>query len=96
MFIMPSKYEPCGLNQMYSLTYGTVPIVRDTGGLSDTVTDYTKPNGNGFLFEKYDSNELLKAIREAIEAFKDKNKWYKIMRNGMALDFSGKYRQKNI
>ena len=90
MFIMPSKYEPCGLNQMYSLTYGTVPIVRDTGGLSDTVTEYKKPNGNGFLFEKYDSNELLKAIKEAIEAFKDKNKWYKIMRNGMALDFSWK------
>lgn len=90
MFLMPSKYEPCGLNQMYSLTYGTVPIVRDTGGLSDTVTDYKKPNGNGFLFEKYDANELLKALKEAIELFKDKNKWYKIMRNGMALDFSWK------
>ncbi|MCB0721456.1 MAG: glycogen synthase GlgA [Ignavibacteriae bacterium] len=90
MFIMPSKYEPCGLNQMYSLTYGTVPIVRDTGGLSDTVTDYKKPDGNGFLFEKYDSNELLKAVKTAIEVFKDKNKWYKIMRNGMALDFSWK------
>lgn len=90
MFLMPSKYEPCGLNQMYSLTYGTVPIVRDTGGLSDTVTDYKKPNGNGFLFEKYDPNELVKAVKEAITVFKDKNKWYKIMRNGMALDFSWK------
>ncbi len=90
MFIMPSKYEPCGLNQMYSLAYGTVPIVRDTGGLSDTIIDYKKPNGNGFIFEKYDAKELLKTIKTAIKEFQDKNNWYKIMRNGMALDFSWK------
>jgi starch synthase len=90
MFLMPSKYEPCGLNQMYSLAYGTVPIVRDTGGLSDTIVDYKKPNGNGFLFEKYEASEFLKTLKTAIKVFQDKNAWYKIMRNGMALDFSWK------
>ena len=90
MFLMPSKYEPCGLNQMYSLTYGTVPIVRDTGGLSDTIVDYKKPNGNGFIFEKYEPAEFLKTLKTAIKVFQDKNAWYKIMRNGMALDFSWK------
>ncbi|MEO8210523.1 MAG: glycosyltransferase, partial [bacterium] len=90
MFLMPSKYEPCGLNQMYSLRYGTVPIVRNTGGLSDTIIDYRKPNGNGFLFDKYDSNELLKAILTALSLYKDKPKWNKLVRQGMSLDFSWK------
>jgi starch synthase len=90
IFLMPSKYEPCGLNQMYSLRYGTVPVVRNTGGLADTVIDYKKPNGNGFLFNKYDSKELLDTIRKALELFKQKDKWNKLLRNGMALDFSWK------
>ncbi|MBK9331030.1 MAG: glycogen synthase GlgA [Ignavibacteria bacterium] len=91
MFLMPSKYEPCGLNQMYSLRYGTVPIVRNTGGLADTIVDYRKPNGNGFLFNKYDSDELLKIIQTALNMFKnDKAKWNKLLRQGMSLDFSWK------
>ncbi len=91
MFLMPSKYEPCGLNQMYSLRYGTVPIVRNTGGLADTIVDYRKPNGNGFLFNKYDSSELLKIIQTALNLFKnDKAKWNKLLRQGMSLDFSWK------
>ncbi|MDZ4711998.1 MAG: glycogen synthase GlgA [bacterium] len=90
MFLMPSKYEPCGLNQMYSLKYGTVPIVRNTGGLADTIVDYRKPNGNGFLFDKYDPNELMKAIKSALELFKNKPKWNKLAREGMSLDFSWK------
>lgn len=90
MFLMPSKYEPCGLNQMYSLKYGTVPIVRNTGGLSDTIIDYRKPKGNGFLFDKYDPNELMKAVKTALDLFKDKNKWNKLVREGMSLDFSWK------
>ncbi|HRE39832.1 MAG TPA: glycogen synthase GlgA [Ignavibacteria bacterium] len=89
MYLMPSKFEPCGLNQMYSLKYGTVPIVRNTGGLSDTVTNYKDPKkGNGFLFDKYDSKEMVKTIRTALEVYQDKKTWYNIMKNGMALDFS--------
>lgn len=90
MYLMPSKYEPCGLNQMYSLKYGTVPIVRNTGGLADTIIDYRKPQGNGFLFDNYDPKELLKTVKSAIDLFKDKSKWNKLARQGMSLDFSWK------
>lgn len=90
MFLMPSKYEPCGLNQMYSLKYGTVPIVRNTGGLADTIVDYRKPKGNGFIFDKYDPQELFKTIKAALELYKDKSKWNKLVREGMSLDFSWK------
>jgi starch synthase len=90
MYLMPSKYEPCGLNQMYSLKYGTVPIVRNTGGLSDTVINYDQPKGNGFLFDEYSPKELLKAVKKALEVYEDKNKWYTLIRNGMSLDFSWK------
>lgn len=88
IFLMPSKYEPCGLNQMYSLKYGTIPVVRNTGGLSDTVIDYKSPKGTGFLFDKYDAKEMMKAIKTALDAYKNKKLWYGLMRNGMALDFS--------
>jgi len=68
IFVMPSKYEPCGLNQMYSMRYGTVPIVHATGGLDDTVEDYAgNGKGNGFKFEKYDTKELLKTIQRALK-----------------------------
>jgi len=90
MFLMPSKYEPCGLNQMYSLRYGTVPVVRNTGGLADTIVDYKKPNGNGFLFNKYSSKEFIEVIKTAVKLYQDKDKWNKILRNGMSLDFSWK------
>ncbi len=89
MFLMPSKYEPCGLNQMYSLTYGTVPIVRETGGLADTVIKYNEKTeeGTGFVFKKYDSVEMLKEIKRAVKIFENKKNWQKIMRAGMKLDF---------
>ncbi len=89
MFLMPSRYEPCGLNQMYSMRYGSVPIVRATGGLDDTVDDYAgNGKGTGFKFEKYDGKELYKAIHRAVKVFQQPEEWKKIMRNGMVQDFS--------
>jgi len=90
MLLMPSKHEPCGLNQMYSLVYGTVPIVRETGGLADTVIKYNEKTeeGNGFVFKKYESEEMLKEINRALKLFEDKKTWQKIMRSGMKCDFS--------
>jgi starch synthase len=90
MFLMPSKYEPCGLNQMYSLKYGTIPIVRETGGLADTVTKINDKDdsGTGFVFKKYEADDLLKEIKRALKFYQDKKTWHKIMKNGMKLDFS--------
>jgi len=91
MFLMPSKYEPCGLNQMYSLVYGTLPIVRKTGGLADTVTNYNPKDktGNGFVFTKYDSAELIKTIKTALKYYnEDKKTWEKLMKSGMKTNFS--------
>lgn len=90
MFLMPSKYEPCGLNQLYSLVYGTIPIVRKTGGLADTVSKFDPETGEGtgFVFEKFSAPEMLKTIKEAVEMFQNKKVWQKIMKNGMKSDFS--------
>lgn len=90
IFIMPSRYEPCGLNQIYSLRYGTVPIVRATGGLDDTIIDYDSENnaGNGFKFHEYSSAALLASVKRALQVFQNKDLWYKLMRQGMAKDFS--------
>ena len=90
MFLMPSRYEPCGLNQLYSLRYGTVPVVRATGGLDDTIEDYnaTSGAGTGFKFKDYDSHELLGAVRRAVHAFENQTAWRKLMKSGMARDFS--------
>jgi starch synthase len=90
MFLMPSRYEPCGLNQMYSLKYGTVPVVRATGGLADTVApvETAKGTGTGFLFTEYSPEAFLKALNKALTAFKDKKLWQKIMLNGMTEDWS--------
>jgi starch synthase len=89
MFLMPSKYEPCGLNQMYSMRYGTVPIVRATGGLDDTVEDYTgSGKGTGFKFEKYEPKELMKVIQRALKVYQQPEEWKRIMRNGMMCNFS--------
>jgi starch synthase len=90
MFLMPSKFEPCGLNQMYSLRYGTVPIVRAVGGLDDTVQnwDAVSETGNGFKFRQYRSDRLLEKIYEARFAYEDKATWAKIQRNGMKVDNS--------
>ncbi|MGD0346583.1 MAG: glycogen synthase GlgA [Terracidiphilus sp.] len=89
MFLMPSIYEPCGLNQIYSLKYGTVPIVRATGGLDDTIEEWdaVKGTGTGFKFEGYDAKDLLVEIDRALEAFHDKKGWERLMRNGMARDY---------
>lgn len=83
MFLMPSRYEPCGLSQLYSLRYGTVPIVRATGGLEDTVDELT-----GFKFIEYTPEALLDAIRQALEAWSDRPGWLERMQRGMAKDFS--------
>lgn len=98
MFLMPSKFEPCGLNQMYSLRYGTVPIVRAVGGLDDTVQNWDAVGGagNGFKFGPYDAGKLLEKIYEARFAYADKASWAKLQHNGMAVDNSwenaaGKY-----
>jgi len=90
MFLMPSKYEPCGLNQMYSLKYGTIPIVRKTGGLADTVINFDSNNddGVGFSFEDYKPEALFFAIKRALYSFQDKYEWESIMKRGMELDFS--------
>lgn len=89
MFLMPSRYEPCGLNQMYSLRYGTVPIVRATGGLVDTVVDHDPDGdrGNGFVFEEYDAGAMLEAVRRAVETYHDAAVWSRIIERGMAADF---------
>jgi starch synthase len=90
MFLMPSRYEPCGLNQIYSLKYGTVPVVRATGGLDDTIEawDAAKGTGTGFKFAGFDPRDLLAEIDRALEAFQDKEGWTRLMRNGMARNYS--------
>jgi starch synthase len=85
MFLMPSRYEPCGLNQMYSLRYGTVPVVRATGGLNDTIGEAT-----GFKFVEYSGRALLGAVRDAALAWSDPDIWAGMVRHGMAQDFSWK------
>ncbi|HUN89403.1 MAG TPA: glycogen synthase GlgA [Terriglobales bacterium] len=90
MFLMPSHYEPCGLNQIYSMRYGTVPIVRATGGLDDTIEQWDPKTGKGtgFKFAEYTGEALLAAIHTAILAFKDREGWKKLMRNGMSREYS--------
>jgi starch synthase len=97
MFLMPSRYEPCGLNQIYSLKYGTVPIVRKTGGLADTVHDLDEMNhfgfdtGNGFSFYDATGYALFKTVERAVSSFKNKEVWKKIQKNGMRRDYSWKH-----
>jgi len=90
MFLMPSMYEPCGLNQMYSLKYGTVPIVRRTGGLADSVQmwDGATRLGTGIVFNDFDVPAMRWALHTALDAFKDRSAWLQLMQNGMAQDFS--------
>ena len=92
MFLMPSRYEPCGLNQIYSLRYGTVPVVRATGGLDDTIQNFVPKtqHGTGFKFEKYDGDALLDCIRTALRTYRDPKAWQALQANGMAKDFSWK------
>jgi len=90
IFLMPSRFEPCGLNQMYSLRYGTVPVVRATGGLDDTVRDYAPKakRANGFKFEEYLPGAMLGALRRAIETYARKDVWRALQLEGMREDFS--------
>jgi len=83
MFLMPSRYEPCGLNQIYSLRYGTVPVVRATGGLDDTINEET-----GFKFQEYSGWALMNAVRQALGCWRDPVRWTAMVRQGMARDFS--------
>jgi starch synthase len=89
MFLMPSRYEPCGLNQMYSMKYGTIPIVRKTGGLADTVVDYDlSDESTGFVFGEYSSRALLEAIGRARKAYTEQDRWAGVLARAMSLDFS--------
>ncbi len=90
IFLMPSMFEPCGLNQMYSFKYGKVPVVHKVGGLADTVTEFDPETGegNGFLFDKFNSNSMLAALNRAILLYQKKRSWTKLMKNGMKLDLS--------
>lgn len=96
IFLMPSRYEPCGLNQIYSLKYGTVPIVRATGGLDDTIKTFQPKAGigTGFKFIKYQSDNLLSAIKKALKAYKDKKVWKALRLRGMQEDLSWDYSAK--
>jgi len=88
MFLMPSRYEPCGLNQIYSLKYGTVPIVRATGGLDDTITPFDGRLGTGFKFQEYSAQALLAVIQKAMEVYASPRSWERVAQNGMKQDFS--------
>jgi starch synthase len=98
MFLMPSKYEPCGLGQLISLRYGTIPVVRATGGLADTVVDYGEENGTGFSFRGYSSREMMASLKEAFAVYADAARWRALMVRAMSQDWSwsrsaGQYRQ---
>ena len=90
IFLMPSRFEPCGLGQMISLRYGTVPVVRATGGLADTVREFDPADlyGNGFVFTRYEPEALVAAIRRALSIYQSQKLWQALVENGMACDFS--------
>lgn len=90
IFLMPSRYEPCGLGQLIAMRYGTIPVARKVGGLADTIIPYdpSKGAGTGFLFDDYSRDELLRTVKKAIALFNDKRHWLKIRRNAMSEDFS--------
>ncbi len=88
IFLMPSKSEPCGLSQMIALRYGSIPIVRETGGLKDSITDSGLGEGNGFTFANYNAHDMLHAMRRACEGFRDSEGWAILMKRAMECDFS--------
>ncbi|HOP64613.1 MAG TPA: glycogen synthase GlgA [Spirochaetota bacterium] len=93
IFLMPSRFEPCGLGQIISLRYGTIPVARETGGLADTITDYgpaDKPDacGTGFLFKEYSSDAFYECVERSLEVYRDNGKWRGVMSNAMKADFS--------
>jgi starch synthase len=89
-FLMPSRFEPCGLTQMYALRYGSAPVVRATGGLRDTVSEFdpARATGNGFAFEKFEAAEMVAALSRMVATFRDRAKWRRLMANCFASDFS--------
>jgi len=89
-FLMPSRFEPCGLTQMYALRYGTAPVVRATGGLRDTVAEFdpARGTGNGYVFEKFEASEMVAALGRMVAMFRDRAKWRRLMANCFASDFS--------
>ena len=88
MFLMPSQSEPCGLAQMIAMRYGTIPIVRETGGLRDSVRDNGGENGNGFTFKTYNANDMLDAVKRACKVYDDKNEWEELIQRAMKCDHS--------
>jgi starch synthase len=84
LFLMPSLFEPCGLSQLISLRYGTLPIVRETGGLKDTVSDFKDEAGNGFTFQSYNAQDMLEAIQRAINVFSNKEEWEVLVRKALS------------
>ena len=90
IFLMPSRFEPCGLGQLIAMRYGAIPVVRHTGGLVDTVKDMAEGSGNGFVFQNYNALEMLEAIKRAEESFYHQAEWQNLMRQNMKLDFSWK------
>ncbi|MBP3273116.1 MAG: glycosyltransferase, partial [Ruminococcus sp.] len=90
MFLMPSQSEPCGLAQMIALRYGTIPIVRETGGLRDSIKDAGGENGNGFTFKTYNAHDMLDAVTRARAAYDDKPRWNALVGHAMREDFSWK------
>lgn len=97
MFLMPSLFEPCGIGQLIALKYGSIPIIRETGGLKDTIIPYNKytGNGNGFSFANYSSEELLNTIKSAIDLYRDKGAWNKLVENAMLSNNSWETSAKN-
>jgi starch synthase len=90
IFLMPSRFEPCGLGQLIAMRYGAIPVVRNTGGLADTVKNVTEKNGNGFVFQNYTLSEMLEAIKRAEQSFYHRAEWQNLMKHNMKLDFSWK------
>jgi starch synthase len=88
IFLMPSRFEPCGLGQLIAMRYGAIPVVRHTGGLADTVKDVAEKNGNGFVFQNYTVSEILGAIKRAEDSFYHREEWKNLIRRNMKIDFS--------
>jgi starch synthase len=88
LFLMPSEFEPCGQNQLYSLRYGTVPIVHGIGGLEDSVIDFAEKGGTGFKFHEYSTEALCRCLERALAVFRKGSRWTALMKRGMRQDFS--------
>ena len=90
IFLMPSNYEPCGIGQIVAMRYGTIPVVRETGGLKDTVQQFDKytQTGNGFVFSDYNAHEMMYALKKALSSYENYAEWNQIVHNAMATDFS--------